>query len=368
MALLGAAFTKRGMMHIRRIFTVAVAAASLAAASPVLVAQQNNQPNRRDQERRSQAEQRDIQALVQLVDAVTAGKQPAPTDVGITWVGNHFVKGVDGATFVPFSLAVDASKLASPGAALYVRAVSKAGAAAPAPAAESNRRGNQQAAAPIYPWDDIQFLSVPSDGKVSRAMMLKPGEYDLFITIKERSPLEPQRNQPPAKAGLLRRTVTIPDFTGPDLAISTPIIATTVEPLATPLSPEEQKANPYTIGGTLRIVPAPDTKLKTSGELQMLFWIYGTQHASGMPDVQIEYNFHHKTAEGEKFFNKTQPQLLNASTLPPGFNVVAGHQVLGFLGVPLKSFPVGEYRLEFKITDKISGKTLTENATFIVES
>ena len=47
-------------MHIRRVFTLAVAVATLVGA-PVVVAQQNNQqPNRRDQERRSQQEQRDI--------------------------------------------------------------------------------------------------------------------------------------------------------------------------------------------------------------------------------------------------------------------------------------------------------------------
>ena len=99
----------------------------------------------------------------------------------------------------------------------------------------------------------------------------------------------------------------------------------------------------------------------------MLFWIYGPQHANGVPELTIEYNFHHKTADGEKFFNKTAPQAVNATTLPPGFNMTAGHQVLGFLGIPLKSFPAGDYRVEFKITDKLSGNTLTENATFTVE-
>jgi hypothetical protein len=59
---------------------------------------------------------------------------------------------------------------------------------------------------------------------------------------------------------------------------------------------------------------------------------------------------------------------LNAQTLPPGFSIQAGHQVLGFLGVPLKSFPAGEYRVELKVTDKLSGKTLTQNATFTVQA
>ncbi|MET0167143.1 MAG: hypothetical protein ABW318_19325, partial [Vicinamibacterales bacterium] len=73
-------------MNIRRVLTVAVVVGSLAGAS-VLAQQNNQQPNnpqnRREQERRSQQEQRDIQALVQLVDAVSTGKQPAPTDIPV---------------------------------------------------------------------------------------------------------------------------------------------------------------------------------------------------------------------------------------------------------------------------------------------
>jgi hypothetical protein len=345
-------------MFFRRALTVTIAVALLAVLSHPVVAQQN----RREQERRSQADQRDIQALVQLVDAVAAGKQPAPTDIPVTWAGNHFVRGAEGATYIPFTLAVDGGKLAAPGTALYVRAVSSA--AAPAP--EPPRRGNQQQT-PTYPWDDIQFFNLTPDGTVSRAMMLKPGEYEVFIALKERGPLEQQRNQPPAKTGLLRQTITVPDFTGSELMISTPIIATAVEPLATPLGPEEQRANPYTFGGALRVMPSRDLKFKNSGEFLMVFWVYG-QPASGKPDVQIEYNFHHKAADGEKYFNKAQPQIFNASTLPPNFDFAAGHQLMSIFGVPLKTFPLGEFRVEFTITDKLSGKKLTQNATFTVES
>lgn len=351
-------------MHIRRVLTLAVAVATLSGA-PVLVAQNNQQPNRRDQERRSQAEQRDIQALVQMVDAVAAGKQPAPADIGLRWENNHFLRGADGSTYVPFTVAVDATKLAAPGAAFYVRVVNKN--AAPVPAAEQGNRGrNQPPPAVAYPWDNVNFMDVPADGKVSRAMALKPGEYEVFITLKEKSPLEPQRNQPPAKAGMLRRDLTVPDFNGTDLSTSSVFIGD-IEQLTAPLTPAQQQENPYTFGN-MRVLPSTDFKLKKSGELQVLFWVYGTQQTSGKPDVLIEYNFHIKAAEGEKYFNKTAPQLLNASTLPPQFDVAAGHQLPGSLVVPLMSFPAGEYRLEIKVTDKISGKTLTQNANFTVEA
>jgi hypothetical protein len=346
-------------MMIGRVLTAAVAVATLAGASPALIAQQNNQ----DQQR-SQQEQRDIQALVQVVDAVSTGKQPAPTDIGITWDSNHFVRGADGSTYIPFTLSVDPAQMARPEAAVYVRVVNQDVAAAPAEQGNNNR---EQAEPTVFPWDNVYFMTVGAEGDVSRAMALKPGNYEVFVAIKEQSPLEPQRNQPPAKVGLLRRSLTVPDFGGTELSTSSVIIASLIEPVTTPLTPEQQQENPYTFG-TMRVVPSDDVRLSKSEELQVLFWIYGTQQTNGKPDVEVEYNFHQRTTEGEKYFNKTAPQALNAQTLPPQFDIAAGHQLPGSLVVPLASFPEGDYRLEIKITDKLSGRTLTENAMFTVVS
>jgi hypothetical protein len=293
-----------------------------------------------------------------MVDAVAAGKQPAPTDIAIQWEANHFMQGADGVTYIPFSVTLDAARLAAPGAGLYVRVVNKS----PAPAEGSDDKKG----APAYPWDNVQFLDVNPDGRIARAIALKPGEYEVFVALKEKGPLEPQRNQPPGKAGLLRRDLTVPGFSASELSTSSLLLGS-IEQLAEPLSPEDQQANPYTFG-TMRVAPSLDSKLKKSGELQVLFWVYGTQTAAGKPDLQIEYNFHQKTAEGEKYFNKTSPQLLNASTLPAQFDFAAGHQLPGSLVVPLASFPLGDYRLEIKLTDKLSGKTLTKDLNFTVEA
>ncbi len=116
----------------------------------------------------------------------------------------------------------------------------------------------------------------------------------------------------------------------------------------------------------MRVVPSDDHKVKKSGELQVLFWIYGAADEAGKPNLLVEYNFHQKTGDTEKYFNKTSPQEVNAKTLPPDFNVAAGHQIPGNLVVPVASFPEGDYRVEIKITDKVSGKTLTQNANFSV--
>ena len=330
-------------MHIRRVLTLAITLAALISA-PAL-AQDNEQQ-----------EQRDIQALVQMVDAVAAGTQPAPADLGLQWEGNHFMKAFDGGTYIPFTLSVDAAQLAAPGAALYVRAVSKAAAPASDPAAE-------QPAAVSFPWDDVNFLDVPPDGNIQRAMLLEPGEYEVFVAIKEEGPPEVQDNQPPAKTALLRRDITVPGFTDTGFGMSSVLIGT-IAPLAAPLDDDQQKENPYTFG---QMQVSLLTDVNKSGELQALFWIYGAQQNDGKPDVQIEYTFHRQTPDGEEYFNKTPPQVLNAATLPPQFDI-ATDQLPGMLFVPLASFPEGEYRLEIKLTDSISGETITHNTSFNVEA
>jgi hypothetical protein len=360
---------ERGMMNIRRVLAVVVAAVFIGT-SPALVAQQNNQQNKKEQEKRSQQEQQDIQALVKLVDAVMMGQQPAPTDIGIKWASNHFIKSADTSTYIPFNLEIDKSKLTMPAVAMWVRAVKKGGAApAPAPPADAKGGKNNNATEQKYPWENIHFFDVPADGKVSRAMVLPPGDYDVYIAVKEKTPEKPAKNAPPAKMGVVKQEISVPNFGGTELTTSSVFVASTIDPVNPPLNAQQQQENPYTIGGALKVVPAEGNKLKKTGELGVLFWTYGTQFdAMNKPDVLIEYAFYQKTADGEKYFNKTAPQALNATTLPPAFDPKAGYQVMGNLVVPLASFPAGDYRLEIKITDKLSSKTLTQNANFTVES
>jgi len=350
-------------MYTRRVVRLCVAVLVMGA-SLTLSAQQKKE------EKRSKQEQQDIEALVKLVDAVSMGQQQAPADLTLAWDTNHFVKGQDGRTYVPFTLTIDQSRLSAPGVAMYVRVVNKEPATtSTGTAGARNERDRDKRNEKVeYPWDNVHFLDVKADGegpaRISRAMAVPGGEYEVFIAVKEKT--TGQRNQPPAKIGLLRKDLSVPDFTAAELATSSVILAQNVEPVQTAMTNEQQQENPYTFG-TMRIVPAFDPKFKKSGELQVIFWIYGaSQNATKKPDVQVEYNFHQKLAEGEKYFNKTAPQQLNAETLPPQFDMAAGHQLPGSLVVPLTSFPEGNYRLEIKVTDKPTGKTLTKNVDFTV--
>ena len=345
-------------MQIRRVLALGVAL--FVAGASVLA--QNAQ---KDDKKRSKQEQQDIEALVKLVDGVTTGQQQPPADIPITWDSNHFVKGQDGKTYVPFTITIDRTKLSAPGVAALVRVVAKQPATAATTGTAGAKADDKKKGDKVeHPWENVHFLEVPQDGKISRAMAVAGGEYEVFFAVKEKNTGD--RKQPPAKVGLLRHDLSVPDFNAAELTTSSVIVASSVEPVQTAMSNEQQQENPYTFG-TMKIVPTDEPKFQKSGELQVVFWIYGaSQDASKKPDVQIEYNFHQKTAEGEKYFNKTAPQQLNASTLPPQFDMAAGHQLPGSLVVPLASFPAGEYRLEIKVTDKPSGKTLTRDVAFSV--
>ena len=353
-------------MRIRRVAALVAAVTITLATAPVFAQRNNNNNNNNQRPQRSKAELADLETVVRLVDGVAGGLQQAPADVPITWESNHFVKGQDGITYLPFTLNIDRTKLSKADVAFYVRVAPKTATPAPAPAAEAKGDKNQPAPRPVYPWDNLSFIEIPSNGKLSRAIALKPGEYDAFIVVKEKGTEKQERNAPPAKIGFLRKDLTIPDFNGPELTTSSILVANAIEVLNAPLPPAQQEMNPY-VFGPMKIGLSPDGKFSKSGELNLVFWIYGAgAAAAGKPDVQIEYSFHQKLAEGEKYFNRTQPQTLNAQSLPPEFDVALGHQLPGTLTVPLSSFPSGDYRLEIKVTDKTTNKSVTQNVTFTV--
>ena len=63
---------------------------------------------------------------------------------------------------------------------------------------------------------------------------------------------------------------------------------------------------------------------------------------------------------------KTRESTTRENTHVEQFDFAAGHQLQTGQAVPLASFPEGDYRLEIKVTDKISSKTLTRDVNFSV--
>jgi hypothetical protein len=337
------------MMSIRRVVTVCIAllvSASLAAAQQTAA--------KKDDKKRSKQEQAEIEQLVKLVDGVMAG-QPAPTDVKMS-IEPYFMKSQEARTFVPFVLSVvNAPKT---DAAMYVRVVNPS--TVPDPKAKKVE----------YPWDDIHFIPAaqlaPDTAKLQRVFMATAGTYDVYVALKERLPEKAPKTQV-AKMGVMKSQVVVPDFYNAELNTSSILVTDQVNTLTAAIGPEEARERPFVFGAQ-ELVPAADMEFKKSEELSIFFQVYNSGlDQGGKPNLTLEYEFHKKEGESEKFFNKTNPQNVNASNLPPTFDP-AKFPVPGGITVPLTSFGEGTYRLSIKITDKAANKTLTRDVNFTVKA
>ena len=305
----------------------------------------------------------ELQPLVDVVRAAVRGEL-VPTARPFEWE-NHFLKGVDGRTFVPFTLVIDPVKVTSPRMLLYVLVTERA------PDRQSQADANQSEDV-SFDFQDAYFIDVDPfesvEHRISRAFSVPSGEYDVYVAVKDMSSSE-DAEAPDTEAPvvmMLKEELTVPDLWGNELATSTVIMIDQVETLDAPLSQEEQIANPYTLG-TTRLVPAADSIYANSEELSLVLLIYNPSlNADNKPDVTVEYNFHRRTSAGEEYFNKMPPQHFNAETLPAVFDVSAGHQIVAGQAVSMSLFPEGDYRLEITVEDNASGASVIRDVTFTV--
>ena len=130
-------------------------------------------------------------------------------------------------------------------------------------------------------------------------------------------------------------------MTGREFTTSSVILAQSVDVLQTPLSTDNQAENPYTIRPDEDRAGGRAAKFTKKGALSVILWIYGAKvdETTKKPDISMDFKFYQKTGDKETYFNKTEPQVLNAQTLPPQFDLAAGHQLLGTLELPLASLP-----------------------------
>ena len=345
---------------------VALCSAAALVCSGTLLAQQVK--------KLSDAQRREVQEIVKIIDSAAAAPT-APNDLSLTWAREDVLKAQGNQEYVPFTVMIDPSKVSGNNVTIYWRVVSKTPkpAAPAAPAAPAPPRSDEDRKAPPpkpdYAYEDISTAALQSKNgpvPISRSFAVAPGAYEVTVVVKEPTPQKQQKNAPPLKISVLRQNVDVPDLWNGELNTSTVFLAQRIDPLPAPLTPQQQAERPYALG-TMEIVPVVDTKFTKKSELSTLVLIYNVKtDATNKPDVTVEYNFYTKQGSGEKFFNKTNPQSLNAQTLPPQFDFAAGHQLQSGQAVPLASFPEGDYRLEIKITDKLAAKSLTRNVNFTV--
>lgn len=367
------------MLPARGVSVIAVVTLSAAVAfSSVIAAAQR--PDRKGEQKSEQAallaQQRMQQAVVRAADAAMAG-QPAPSDFPIHFQ-NDFLKAQGTAVWVPFTLTMDPAKISGP-AAVYVRVTPRGMTAPPAPE-KNDRKGREKKSdqkrlvaeeGPSYPYQQIEpvDLKAPASGqpiRIVRGMALQPGSYDVYVVVRERAtaPIAPSGVEPALKMSVIKQPLDVPDYSNGEFSTSTVILADRVEQLPSPVPPSEQAVHPYAFGQT-QIVVSADRRFKKSQELVVLLQIYNPALSPDRKfNLEATYTFFQEGTGGEKRFNATEPQELTTDTMAG--SDLSKTSIQAGQAIPLESFPEGAYRLEIKVTDKLSSKTVTQSATFSV--
>jgi len=347
----------------RRKFIFGSAAVLILSTS---LSAQQKQPEPR---KMTNAEKKEIQVIQKMVDDAQAAGTMPDNALNLVWQHNDLLKAQGNKQYLPFNVTVDPTKVDGGKLTFYWRVV-----AADAAAATDDKGKKKESARkdgrPEFAYEDLSSIALkPEDGnpaRISRSFTVAPGQYDVFVVAKETTPEKPAKNAPPPKVSLIKQSVTVPDLWNGELSTSSVIVAERIDPLAVAPTPQQQSDRPYALGN-IEIVPALKSQFGKKAELSTFLLIYNTKtDQANKPDVTVEYNFYAKQGGSEKFFNKTNPQALNAQTLPPDFDLAAGHQLQSGQAVPLASFPEGDYRLEIKVTDKIANKSLTRDVNFTV--
>jgi hypothetical protein len=345
------------------------------------------------------AQQQEIQNLVRIADTAMSGQQ-APAEFPIQFQ-NDFLKAQGTRVWVPITLTLDPAKLSSSAMTLYLRVVPRGTTAPPPPsvppAADKNAKDNKDkdkdkpkdakaAPAPAYPYEDASFMDVKPAApgqpiRIMRGIGVPAGSYDLYIVLHERPAAAAAAATPATAAAtagasaaapaagrtsVLKQPLEVPNYAAGEFATSTVILAERVDQLPTPITPDQQSEKPYAFGQT-EIVVAPDRKFKKSQELIVLLQIYNPMLTPEKKfNLEANYTFYRQEGGTEKRFNSTAPQAFSAETMGPGFDPSGNSSIQAGQGVPLQSFPEGTYRLEIKVTDKLSAKILTQNVNFTV--
>lgn len=394
-------------MTVSRAWRITALAALVGVMSaPAAFAQKKD--DKKDQPKYTDAQRQELTPLVKTIDEVmktsggtgaytVAGKDDkttvtaAGTENPFTW-HNDFLRAQNQLIYVPFIVAMEAGKVPT-SVAGYLRVAPKGATGAPAAAASDDKKKDKDKdknAAPTYPFEDVYFTELRAGAaapapaaaaagapaaapassalKLMRAFAVPAGTYDVYLALRERAVSgQGGKDEAGVKVTVFKHELTVPDYWSGDLTTSTIMVADKVETVTSPVPPEQQRERPYVLGSA-EIVPALDSKFTKAEELGVIFQVYGAQVGSDKkPDVTIEYNFYQKEAGGgEKLFNKTVPVTLNAQSLPPNFDPDQGHQLVGGQQIPLSSFPDGDFRLEIKITDNKSSKSITRDVPFSV--
>ena len=308
-------------MLIRRRAVACVSAALLLLATASTLAAQ-------EAKKLSKDEEREVKLLSAALGNATSGKPAGGNDAGLTWLRQDGLQAQGASNIVAFGVTVDPSKVPSGKIFLAWRVM-------PADADPKKK------VAPIYENYSTADVSGSSPVFIGRLFLAPAGKVDVYIAGHE---LVADKGSK-APVSLIKQSVDVKALTGGDFMLSSlyvfrprkydaPLADIMEHPYGTPeeenlplVSPTLSKTEPLRVNG-------------------MIF------NATGR--VTVEY-LAYKDGATESF------KKWAAAEIDPAKQGIPDR-------VPLTDFEPGKYRLEIKLTDKGSGKTLTESLPFTVGS
>jgi len=280
------------------------------------------------------------QRQIPILDAVLM-KGGGPTDVPFQ-ATHDFYAAVDGTTLVVLTL--EAPREATHGSgdqALLAFA----------------RYAPEGGGKPIGITGDLPFVPAPASDSPSGSFIyqarrnLKPGTYKLVAVVEDKVVK--------GQMGTLVATVAVPDFSDKAFGMSSVTLLAQFSRIEAGLEPEGEKgAGLYSVG-SFRLVPRASAVLQKSDTLAFYFQVYNPalDATSGKPNLESTYSFFLKDATGWKPFRKP-------AVKPVGQVELFAIDLKDLLR-PDQILPA-EFRMEAKLTDKVSGQAAAREIEFTV--
>ena len=281
------------------------------------------------------------QRQIPILDAIAA-KGSGPADVPFQ-VADEYYAAVDGTTLTVITIEVphDAAHGSGSQALLAFGRLQAGG--------EAGKAMNLTGDLPFVPAPDS---SVPSGSLTYQARRnLTPGVYTQTIVIEDKVVK--------GQMGSLVATITVPDYGTKTFAMSSLTLLASFGRQDADLGPDEGASGGLYSMGSFRLVPRAVPILVKSDILAFYYQVYNPapEQTSGKPNLESTYSFFLKDATGWKPFRKP--------AVKPVSQVELFVIDLKDLLKPDQSLPV-EFRMEAKVTDKVSGQSLTRELFFTV--
>jgi hypothetical protein len=280
------------------------------------------------------------QRQIALLDAALA-KGPGTAEVRFQVV-NDFYAAVDGTTLVVTTIEI--AREATHGS----------GNQALLPFARFAPEGEGK---PVNITGDLPFVPAPPVDAPAGTFVyqarrnLKPGSYKLAVVVEDKV-LKAQ-----TESNVL--AVTVPDYGAKKFDMSSVALLSQFRKMEPGLEPEGEKGSGLYSMGAFRMVPRAIPVLQKSDTLTFYYQVYnpGTDTATNKPNLEKTYSFFLKDGAGWKPFRKPLVQ--------PVSQVELYEIDMASLLIPNQPLPA-EFRMEAKVTDKVTGAAVTREIHFTV--